>query len=484
MAQSKTKAAILLSFSQNLNLVLSIVSSAILSRLFSQTDLGIYKQTMMVFELVAPFLLLSIPEALYFYLPKGDCNKTIFNTFCLVTFAGAITFCCLFFGRFFFANQFNDPDLVITLKVYALFALFYFPIQIASPIFIVMEKAGLMAIWAVLTNFAMIMTVIISTIITGNYYVVLIARVIVELIVCLVSLFIILKLTKTKREELKIDFSMIKKILKYALPLGLTTLIGTLCVRLDKMVVSMFVTPDEFAVYNNGAMEIPFINTIVGSISAVIIVEYVALYDKKDFNRIVELFRTCAYKTSLFLFPVMVYFLFWNKEFIVTLYSEKYLNSSIPFFVYLFTIPVRIVQYGPVIQAMNKNYLLVVRSVCDLIVNLICNFIFVHLFGMIGAALATIAVLYIWHVPFNLFVISKGLHTNVIKLFPIRKLIFVFMTSLVIVITSLFFKKIEMMPLIKLMVTTIYCVIIYLPILYFYDKETFLSLIRIFRRAK
>lgn len=484
MAQSKTKSAILLSLSQNLNLILSIISSAILARLFTQADLGIYKQTIMVFELICPFLLLSIPEALYFFLPRGESNKIIFNTFLLVTISGFITFCCLFLGRFVFSKQFNNPELIVTLKVYALFALFYFPIQILGPIFIVIERTLLMAIWAVCSNFVMIVTVIISAILSKDYYTVLVFRVIVQSIVCIIGILLICKLTKTRKDDLRIDFSTMKKVLKYAIPLGLTTLIGTLCLRLDKMVVSMFVTPDEFAVYNNGAIEIPFINTIVGSISAVIIVEYVSLYEKKDFDKIIKLFRTCAYKTSLFLFPVMVYFLFWNREFIVTLYSDKYINSSVPFFVYLFTIPVRIVQYGPVIQAMNKNYLLVVRSIFDLIVNIICNFIFVRFFGMIGAALATVAVLYIWHVPFNLVVISKGLNARIISLFPIKKLICVFTISMIIVVSSLFFKQIKLLPVCKLFVTTVYCISIYLPVLYFFDRQNFLSLIRIFRRTK
>lgn len=484
MAQSKTKSAILLSFSQNLNLVLSIVGSAILARLFTQSDLGIYKQTIMIFDLISPFVLLSIPEALYYFLPKGESNKTIFNTFILVTISGIITFSAMFLGRFFFSNQFNNPELVNTLKIYALFAIFYFPLQILSPIFIVLEKATLMAIWAVCSNFIMIITVIISTILTQNYYIVLFARVVVQLIICSVGIIIIYKLTKTKKQDLVLDIKIIRKVLKYALPLGLTTLIGTLCVRLDKMVVSMFVTPDEFAVYNNGAMEIPFINTVVGSISAVIFVEYVTLYDKSEFDKIVELFKTCAYKTALFLFPVMVYFLFWNKEFIITLYSDKYLKSAVPFFIYLFAIPVRIVQYGPVIQAMNKNYLLVLRSIFDLLVNLICNFIFVHFFGMNGAAIATIVVLYIWHVPFNLIVISKGLKTKILHLFPIKKLLMIFSISMLIVISSLFFKKFELLPIIKLFISTLYCIIIYLPILFFYDRKTFLSLTKLFGRNK
>ena len=61
-----------------------------------------------------------------------------------------------------------------------------------------------------------------------------------------------------------------KEIIKYSAPLGIASMMGTIMLQLDKIIVSSMCTPEEFANYVNGAIEIPLIAVITGSISAVI----------------------------------------------------------------------------------------------------------------------------------------------------------------------------------------------------------------------
>ena len=50
------------------------------------------------------------------------------------------------------------------------------------------------------------------------------------------------------------------KMAKFSIPLGLASVFGTLSIQLAGIIVSFLTTPDEYAVYANGAKEVPFIS--------------------------------------------------------------------------------------------------------------------------------------------------------------------------------------------------------------------------------
>ena len=68
------------------------------------------------------------------------------------------------------------------------------------------------------------------------------------------------------------DRKSMTDMLKYAVPLGLAGMISTVMLETNKIIVSAMCTPEEFANYVNGVIEIPLIGIITGSISAVILV--------------------------------------------------------------------------------------------------------------------------------------------------------------------------------------------------------------------
>ena len=73
--------------------------------------------------------------------------------------------------------------------------------------------------------------------------------------------------------------SLLIKQFKYAIPIGITASVGILIINIDSLFISYYFDTKSFAEYVNGAMELPFIGIITGSIMAVLMPEFVRRYN-------------------------------------------------------------------------------------------------------------------------------------------------------------------------------------------------------------
>jgi O-antigen/teichoic acid export membrane protein len=144
------------------------------------------------------------------------------------------------------------------------------------------------------------------------------------------------------------DPGTMKQMLKFSVPLGLATMFGTMSLQLDKVIVSALTSPEEFAVYSNGAVEIPLIGIITGAVTVVVLADMRKSVADGNFQEAIRLFRLTAEKTSYILFPAMVFLFISADSFIQTLFSDKYADSVIPFRWYLLLLPVRTAAPAPV----------------------------------------------------------------------------------------------------------------------------------------
>ena len=132
----------------------------------------------------------------------------------------------------------------------------------------------------------------------------------------------------------------IRQILIYSVPLWLASIAGSVSISLDKVIVSSMCTPESFAVYSSGAIQLPFIGIITGSITTVILAEMTLLCKEGKLGNALELFRRIPAQTALFLFPLMVFCILFNKDIILLFYGQRYEASHIVFLIYLCSIPI------------------------------------------------------------------------------------------------------------------------------------------------
>jgi O-antigen/teichoic acid export membrane protein len=402
------------------------------ARLLSKHDYATMRQTMLAYSFIAPLLMLGLPDALYYFLPREKNRKhgVLIDSLFLIFLMAMIFSIFLFAGGYrVLAIRFNNTDLQHTLKWMIPYPLYVMPAAIIGPVLLTQNKISSLVKYNIISSLILVSLTIIGIVITRSYTGPLFVQIYFPLLLLPVALWLSFRNVTTKISWP--DLKSMKKIITYAVPLGLAGMLSTLMLETNKFVVSAMCSPEEFANYVNGAIEIPLISIITVSISSVILVDMTKYIQQGDKEKALELFRRSATKSALVILPVLVFLLASGRAFIVILYSEKYLESVTPFYIYLFVLPIRIVIYGSALMALGQSKVILYRSIFDLVITTLLSIILVHLMGYLGAAIATILTLYFWTVPYNLHKIGQGYGVSAFSTLPFKKLGVILLISVI-----------------------------------------------------
>lgn len=420
---TRTAKVVALSLGGGLSMLASLAAGMVAARSLSRHDYATVRQTFLAYEFVAPLLMLGLPSALYYFLPRESAGKrgVIIDTIALLLIAGSLfSLFILCGGGHILALRFNNPDLARTLPWLVLYPLFMMPGAGLPAVLVCADRTRTLAIYNVASHLLLTLCGIVAVILTRSYEVPVIVRSLVPGL--FLPLAMILMLGSFSGPWRGPRWSTMRTMLAYSVPLGLASTLGSITLQLHGIVVAALCTPEEFAVYINGAMEIPLVGVVTGSITTVVFAEMAELCARGDKAAALRLFRRASLRSACILFPVMCFLLVTAQPFILLLYSARYADSVWPFLVYLFVLPVRIVVYGAALMALGLTRVVLVRSIFDLVISSILCVVLVHTIGFMGAAIATIVTLYLWTIPFNMLTIAQGFDVPWRQILPFQDL--------------------------------------------------------------
>lgn len=420
MARSRTAKAVILASGQAATALVSLLLAAILSRVFDKTEYATYHQTLLAYNLAAPLLALGLPTALYYFIP-GEPHRAraaVVENLLLLGLAGLVF--SLFFlagGNVFLAQRFSNPELARTLQLFAVYPVLSLPASATTACLMARDKVSWAAIHTVATRLIKLVVVL------GAVWLISPTPqwAIVGTVVAAVFTFcsgVILMLLSVRGTQGAIGWPGMRTQIAYSIPMGLGAMIATLHRGLDKLIVSFFTVPENFAIYVNGAMEIPFIGIITGSATAVLLPEMRKLMMESKRGKALTIWKRAGIKAGVVIIPLMGLLFAAAPDLMVLLYSEKYRESSLIFRIYLLCLPIRIVIFGAVFQAAGRTDLILTRSVIALGANLLLSISFAALFGYKLIALATVAAIYLAAVPYSVWKVSQILEASYRSIFP------------------------------------------------------------------
>jgi O-antigen/teichoic acid export membrane protein len=442
MKRSRTVNAGILSFGRALTKVVGLVSAMILARVFAKEDYATYRQSLMIYTFAAPILSLGLPQAIYYFMPNQPDRKRniLANNMATLALTGSLlTAFLLFGGSDFLAKQFNNPELAKTLRVMAWYPLFMFPVSGLGACLMVNNRVKQVASYNIISRIVMFVTVITPVFIWRTPFAGVVGFVLAAAVVMGPALWLMLRAADTG--IYRPDLSGIKEQLRFAVPLGLAGIIGQLSVNLDKILVSKFFDPETFAVYVNGAMEIPLIGMITGSATAVLLPDITRMLGTGKNEEALALWKRAAVKCATIIFPVMGFLMVMAPELMALLYGEKYVGSAVPFRIYLLLLPIRIAFFGTIFMGAGKSHLVLTMSAVALLLKIPISIYLVQRIGYLGPAVATVLVVYLWGKAFDVFWARRLLKTSYREILPYRDLskmlLAIFVASVVAFATSL-----------------------------------------------
>lgn len=408
--------AIFLMGAKTIDAVTLIALGMVLTRLMSKSDYGTYQQAMLVVTTLTVFLPFGLSESIFFFYPKVQNQKRfLLQTFLLLNLIGALGALAVFVSREDLSHFLSNPQLYSLASVYAYFVIFLTSYQILGPMLLSQGKGKFLAIFNSLFNIFFFLAVA-APIYSGWSLektlpvigLVLLARV-------LFILVYILSLPGEVKDLLA--WENFKEQLIYSAPLGLSLMVGILAKTVDRLTISHYFTPAQYATYDRGALQLPLVAILSYTVGGVLLPRYVEYYQNNQKGELVHLWHQSVRSVALIMLPAFVLCFILAEQIITFLYTDHYAESTQVFKVYLLMLLLMIPNFGSLLRATKYTKYILYSSVLAFGLGSIFSLIMVRQLGTIGPAwgilLASVLV-----AGYYAYAAKKAVQINLKQLFP------------------------------------------------------------------
>ena len=383
--------ALKLTLSKVIVLLITLITGMLLSRFRSKLEYGTYSQLNMVISLATTIIMMGIPGSLNFFLARAETKEErshfLSVYYSMSTLLSLVVGAVLVAAAPLIAGYFDNP--LIKDFLYYLAILPWTKIICASieNILVVYRKTNFIMIYRWANSLSLLGIIVLVQAMNWNFGIYMILYVAVESFFS-ICVYIIARGCAGKL-TISFDKELIKTILKFSIPLGLASMVGTLNVELDKFVIGGFMDTESLAVYTNASKEMP-VTIIASSITAVLLPQMARLLKKNENKKAVELWGHATYLSfTIIVFLSFALFVF-APEVMNILYSEKYLDGVSVFRVYSLLLILRCTYFGMILNSTGNSKLIFYSSVGALVLNFGLNYLCWYAFGFIGPAIASV----------------------------------------------------------------------------------------------
>lgn len=415
--QNAADISILLTITNTFATGLSILLAAIGVRYLSKMSYGIYLQIMFLMNTTLMIMEFGMPKSIYYFIPRViNKRKFVFHTLMMLNAVGMLGLLIFWLGRNKISIILNNNEIVYALWFLGIY-IFFSTNRIIFASVLLSNNRGknlvvIRAIMSILQFFVVGMPMILSLGLKG----VLWGLFIYHFIQYMVTGFVSLKVAEGTLSELRKSECFIEQ-LRFMVPLGLISLLSIFTASIDRFIITILLGIDNFAIYDRGAIKIPLIGTLSITVGAVILPKIVEYYKTGQINKLLNIWHSSIEKVALVVFPCFVFLLFFAKEVITLLYTEKFEASIIIFRIYLFCLLPTIAVYGNIFNAANKNKQFLIITIFVACIQAPLCVVMVKIFGNSGPALGTVIV-YVILFMITIKSIKKILKVKMKNVFP------------------------------------------------------------------
>lgn len=184
---------------------------------------------------------------------------------------------------------------------------------------------------------------------------------------------------------------LIREQVSFSASLGLSFILTRLNKIADKFVVSAMLPAAALADYTVGAQEIPVVTVIPFAVGSVLMSRYVRLAMENRASELTDLWYAAIRKASLVVVPVGLFFIFFARDFILTVFGPSYDAAVLPFQIYTVIVLHRVTSYFGLMQSFGDTRSVMKISALLLGSNVVLSIPMTWWFGIAGTAIATAA---------------------------------------------------------------------------------------------
>jgi O-antigen/teichoic acid export membrane protein len=407
---------------QGLARILGLVITMVMARVLLKEDLAAFRQTFLAYSTVVPLLSLGVGQGMYYFLPteKARLRGRVTDGIAALGAMGCLFAVFLVLGgNEILARGFANPQVARLLLWMIPFTIISLPATAAESVLVARDRVMLASAFGVGRQILICVATLVPLVFWKNAEAPLIGNVVAATLMGCVAIGLMIR--SVPNDSFMPSLAGIKELLFFTVPLALAGMFGALAMQLDKFIVAVLCSPEEFAVYSLGAIEVPLIAVVTSALTAVTLADMRKSVVADNKHEALRLFREVATKSSYVILPIMLFLMITADTFIEYLYSDAYKDSAVPFRIYLTLLPIRTVVFGSLIMAFGRNRFILFRAMIGLALNAVLSTILVWNFGPWGAVVATVTTIYLWDVPANIYVLSQELQNRWYEILPFRE---------------------------------------------------------------
>jgi O-antigen/teichoic acid export membrane protein len=458
-----------------------LVINMILARALSKGDYGTYQQVWLVFSFGFPIFMLGIPASLFYFLHHAESGKrgsVMANSAIILLLSGTVMAVLMGALAGAISRLLGNPGLVLPLRIFSLYALFTVSTLWTEPFYISTDRHLVVLVVSALSTAGLFLAVVPSVLLDKGF-VALFAAVGIYSAVRFSGLALMLardRIIGGKRPDGKLARSQ----LFYSVPVSGSEIVASVSKSVDKIVISRSFDPSTYAVYSNGAMEIPVSGLLTGAISSVVWPELSRMHGEKRNNDLLSLWFNTTDKTAFLVMPLFFFFLIHASDVMTVLFSEKYLASVLPFRIHLLLLPLRIAQYSVLLLAMGATRTVLYGAAGDLFVKLGLSITLAGPLDYAGPAVAVVCSTWL-EVAYYLLVAKRLLRIGVGGILPWKRLLRTCVIAGVACGLSYPLRLLPLPPLLTLALAACVSAFFYFLFFYSFARE---SMPRVFKRGE
>lgn len=435
---NNTKQAAWIAIGSLFSFAFGIISSMILSRYFDKIEYGTYKQVLYVYNSLLSVFTLGLPKAYSYFLPRSPLSeaksliKKITNLFFLL---GAALSLFLFFGSGYIADFLKNPLLEDSLKIFSPVPFLMMPTMGLESILAVYRKTKYISLYIFITRLMMLLSVTLPVVAFNlNCNEALIGFVIGSVISFILALY--LKNLPLRLESYSPTSCKFKEIFNFTYPLFIASIWGIFINSTDQFFISRYFGTEEFAIFSNGATELPFVGMIIGACSTVLTPLFAKqIHEGAGFKeKIYPVWNSSFIKSAMLIYPIVIY-CFYDSDLIMKLmYGSVYEDSGIYFRIKLFTYFVKIISFYSIIVALGGTKFYAKVFMWSFISLVVLEYIFIYLIrSPYVVAMIHVLITILMCIIFLLY-IAKKFNVSFYSLFPIKNILRIILSAILSII--------------------------------------------------
>jgi O-antigen/teichoic acid export membrane protein len=382
---SSSRPALLLVTGRTVGFAASFAIGIVLVRVFDPTVFGTYKQFFLLYATLYGVLQLGMAESLYYFVPRQGqhTGRYVCNAIVMLAATGLACTVGLYVARTAIAGWLS-PELAEHVVPLGLFLTFTLASTVLEIVMVSRGQHMTAAVTYALSDVVRTLLFVIPALMFASVRAVFVGATVFA------GLRLLATVAAVWREfgrEFRIDLSLWRQQLAYALPFAMAVGIEVILINYHQYVVASRFDAATFAIYAVGCMQIPLFDLIATSTVNVLMVR---MADGERSRPALALWHDTVCRLAFLLFPLAVFLVVSARFLIVGLFTATYAASAPIFMIWVLVMLPAVMAVDAVLRVYAQTRFLLAMNLVRFVCVAGLTGWFLSRFGLVGAVLVTL----------------------------------------------------------------------------------------------